>query len=337
MDEHLKKMLLSVVSFILCSVVSAILMEHMGDTLLMNSEERHSTEQARHVLTELQRHWGRQIDGELNVHELQTASGMSTSHDVSFGDIGGLQRVKRELHLHVIVPLVRHQIFFGLPALRPPSGVLLEGPPGTGKTMLARALAYEAKVPLVPLMLSTIENKYVGESQKLLRAVFSLATKLAPSIIFVDEIDGMMRQRSHMDSAHDYGLKTTFLQLVDQIQGKPIIVIAATNCSNMLDPALRRRLPRTYRIDLPDISGRIEILKSITMHEPRAAPAWVANETTGYSGSALTELYRRASAFRNEAVATNTQLLDQVYSADELHIALPAITDEQWDAALTAT
>ena len=337
MDEQIKRALISVVTFVLCSLVSVLLMDHASDSLLMSAEDRQGVEHARHVLAQLEQRWGRAVPADLDAHELQIAASMTAAPDAaSFASVGGLATVKRELQLHVIVPLRRHRVFYASPALRPPPGVLLEGPPGTGKTMLARALATESNVPFVPLLLSTVENKYVGESQKLLRAVFSLATKLSPAIVFVDEIDGMMRQRSPLDSAHDYGLKTTFLQLLDQVRELPIITVAATNCAALLDPALRRRLPRAYRIDLPDAPGRRQILDGLTRDERRNAPAWLTEATGGFSGSALSELYHRASAARNEALAADSAFLDGIESADELHISLPAITDAQWEQALAA-
>jgi SpoVK/Ycf46/Vps4 family AAA+-type ATPase len=115
--------------------------------------------------------------------------------DVSFDDIGGLEEEKRRLREIVILPFVRPELFNRGKLLRPPKGVLLYGPPGTGKTMLVKAIAKETKAVFINVTLSSLQDKWFGESQKLVRAVFTLAWSLAPAIIFIDEIDSFLRER----------------------------------------------------------------------------------------------------------------------------------------------
>ena len=250
----------------------------------------------------------------LTTHEGQMAASVILPEG-DINSIGGLKSVKEELLHHVITPLRNCDVFFHNSKLRPPKGILFEGPPGTGKTILAKSVAAEADVPLLLLSLSSVENKYVGESQKLLSSAFSLAKKIQPCIIFIDEIDSIVRQRSMMDQAHDYGLKTTLLQLMDGA-GKndtdAVIVIAATNNSKMLDDAIRRRLPRKYKIDYPSPQGRREILNILTSDEVDGYPGWLVKKTRGKSGSDLKSIYEYASAVRNEEIAKDPSRIEQI-------------------------
>lgn len=304
---------------------------------LLPLEEREATEQTGDIVGELQEMWGCS-KLKLSTHEAQIARTIVAARNTAtagFESVGGHDKVKHELRLHVVVPLTRPSLFFSSPALRPPPGLLLEGPPGTGKTMLANALAKESKVPFIPVSLTDVENKWYGESQKLLRAVFSLAEKLQPCIIWVDEIDGLMRQRCGMDANHEYGLKTTFLQLLDRIKTQKIVVVAATNCCNTLDPALRRRLPRTYTIGPPDEKARREILSKLLQHEHATMVdvKWLVQKTDGFTGSDLAELYRAASAVRNETLARDTKKLDRMELTGS--VRLPKLAREHWEEAMS--
>lgn len=124
----------------------------------------------------------------------------------------------------------------------PPTGILLYGPPGTGKTTLACQLCRESDARLLILSPDTLENRYQGESFKRMRAAFTLAKKLAPCVLFFDEIDGLMSKRSEMDQSHTNTMKTLFLTGMDSVKGDRVMVIGATNRPEALDSALMRRL-----------------------------------------------------------------------------------------------
>lgn len=220
-------------------------------------------------------------------------------------NIGGLGDVKEDIRANILLPLKYPNVFFSQHStiLRPSRGILLYGPPGTGKTMLARAIAAEADVPFISLSLSVLENKYYGESTKLIQATFSLARRIQPCILFFDEIDGLMRQRSDLDQSAVYGFKTELLSQMDGMGSKAddsIFVIGTTNNLNSLDAAVKRRLPKVYHVKLPDEAERLQILRLKLADEVIASDlvAWVASMSESLSGSDLAELTRRASSFR---------------------------------------
>lgn len=226
-------------------------------------------------------------------------------------ELSGMDELKAELQMGVVLPLQHPRSFFGgVSCLQPCRGVTLVGKPGTGKTMLARALAKEGKATLLSLTLSALENKYFGESSKLLSAAFTLASKLEPCIVFFDEVDGMMRERSPDEHESSYGFKTEFLQHMDRLQArctKAVVVIGSTNNARALDPALKRRLPNVYHLQPPRTSAeRLRILEHmLRSHEPAHAQqlsaearALLGTGTDGMTGSDLRELYRAAATAR---------------------------------------
>jgi SpoVK/Ycf46/Vps4 family AAA+-type ATPase len=204
----------------------------------------------------------------LNAYEQQIAQNVVDPSQIAerLDAIGGLTRVKRELRTEVLMPLRYPKVFFDAACdhLRPCKGVLLHGPPGVGKTMLAKAIAAEANVPFIALGLSALENKYYGESSKLLAATFSFARKRQPCVLFFDEIDGMLRRRNDMDQSSVYGFKTEFLSQMDGMSTAhtdSIMVIACTNCLHSLDPAIRRRLPKQLHISYPTAAEMVDIFE----------------------------------------------------------------------------
>ncbi|KAF1887808.1 hypothetical protein Lal_00023816 [Lupinus albus] len=216
---------------------------------------------------------------------------------VTFDDIGALENVKDTLKELVMLPLQRPQLFCKGQLTKPCKGILLFGPPGTGKTMLAKAVATEAGANFINISMSSITSKWFGEAEKYVKAVFSLASKIAPSVIFVDEVDSMLGQREN-SGEHEAmrKMKNEFMVNWDGLRTKDterVLVLAATNRPFDLDEAVIRRLPRRLMVKLPDSPNRAKILKVILAKEelsPDIDLDAIASMTDGYSGSDLKNL-----------------------------------------------
>ncbi|XP_042002426.1 uncharacterized protein LOC121751692 [Salvia splendens] len=216
---------------------------------------------------------------------------------VTFDDIGALENVKDTLKELVMLPLQRPELFCKGQLTKPCKGILLFGPPGTGKTMLAKAVATEAGANFINISMSSITSKWFGEGEKYVKAVFSLASKIAPSVIFVDEVDSMLGRREN-PGEHEAmrKMKNEFMVNWDGLRTKDterVLVLAATNRPFDLDEAVIRRLPRRLMVNLPDAANRAKILRVILAKEdlsPDVDLASVASMTDGYSGSDLKNL-----------------------------------------------
>ncbi|XP_010259604.1 PREDICTED: uncharacterized protein LOC104598971 isoform X2 [Nelumbo nucifera] len=216
---------------------------------------------------------------------------------VTFDDIGALENVKETLKELVMLPLQRPELFCKGQLTKPCKGILLFGPPGTGKTMLAKAVATEAGANFINISMSSITSKWFGEGEKYVKAVFSLASKIAPSVIFVDEVDSMLGRREN-PGEHEAmrKMKNEFMVNWDGLRTKDkerVLVLAATNRPFDLDEAVVRRLPRRLMVNLPDAANREKILRVILAKEEMAPDVdleAIACMTDGYSGSDLKNL-----------------------------------------------
>ncbi|XP_012081406.1 uncharacterized protein LOC105641469 isoform X2 [Jatropha curcas] len=216
---------------------------------------------------------------------------------VKFDDIGALEDVKKALNELVILPMRRPELFSHGNLLRPCKGILLFGPPGTGKTLLAKALATEAGANFISITGSTLTSKWFGDAEKLTKALFSFACKLAPVIIFVDEVDSLLGARGgSFEHEATRRMRNEFMAAWDGLRTKDsqrILILGATNRPFDLDDAVIRRLPRRIYVDLPDAENRMKILK-IFLAQENLEPDFqfdkLASATEGYSGSDLKNL-----------------------------------------------
>ncbi|MBE6514830.1 MAG: CDC48 family AAA ATPase [Candidatus Methanomethylophilaceae archaeon] len=219
---------------------------------------------------------------------------------VSYDDIGGLGDAVRKIREMVELPL-RHPELFKRLGVEAPKGVLLHGPPGTGKTMLAKAVAGETSSNFITIGGPEIVSKFYGESEGKLREIFKEAEENAPSIIFIDEIDSIAPKRDEVNGEEERRIVAQLLSLMDGLNSRgKVVVIGATNRPNSIDEALRRpgRFDREIEIGIPDRDGRLEILEIHTRGMPLADDVdlkWLADKTHGYAGADLSALTKEAA------------------------------------------
>jgi len=219
---------------------------------------------------------------------------------VSYEDIGGLNEEIETIREMIEVPMKYPQVFKKL-GVSPPKGIMLYGPPGTGKTLLAKAVASETESHFIHLAGPEIMSKWYGQSEENLRNVFKEAQEHAPSIIFIDEIDAIAPSREQVQGEVEKRVVSQLLTLMDGLEARgEVVVIAATNRPDSIDPALRRpgRFDRELQIGIPDRGGRKEILQIHTRGMPLAEDVKLdklADVTYGYSGADLAALSREAA------------------------------------------
>lgn len=287
------------------------------------------------------------------------------SPDVRWGDVAGLAGAKKILREAVVAPFRYPALFTGL--LRPWRGVLLHGPPGTGKTMLAKAVASASSGPsqdqgergsvFFNVSASTVVSKFRGDSEKLVRVLFSLARARAPSVVFMDEIDALMCERGGSGGGEHEASRRMKTELLIQLDGLDaregggdvsagggVFLLAATNTPWSLDPALLRRMEKRVFVGLPDLEARRAMLHTLLGGRKRAPEVClddVARETAGYSGSDVAVLCKEtAMAPLRRLVAA----LDAAHPADALSERVPVdasaigpITAEDVRGALATT
>ena len=222
------------------------------------------------------------------------------SEGITYEDVGGIGQQLQKVREMIELPLKHPELFRRL-GIDPPKGVLLHGPPGTGKTMIAKAVATEVNAHFKSINGPEIISKYYGESEKQLREIFDEAADNAPAIVFIDEIDSICPKREDVTGEVERRVVAQMLTLMDGMQGRDnVVVIGATNRRDALDPALRRpgRFDREIEIGVPDREGRSEIMDVHTRQMPIADDfdvAWVLDNTYGFVGADLAALVREAA------------------------------------------
>ncbi|KAF9371969.1 hypothetical protein BGX21_004945, partial [Mortierella sp. AD011] len=220
---------------------------------------------------------------------------------VKWDDISGLEHAKKSLMETITWPMLRPDIFTGL--RRPPKGLLLFGPPGTGKTMIGKCIASQSKATFFSISSSSLTSKWVGDGEKMVRALFAVARCHQPAVIFMDEIDSLLSQRSDGEVEASRRIKTEFLVQFDGVgvggEEDRILIIGATNRPQEIDEAARRRFQKRLYIPLPEIQGRhglmMKLLEKQSHDLTNEQILDICERTAGYSGSDMTGLCREAA------------------------------------------
>lgn len=225
---------------------------------------------------------------------------MDSKTTICWDDIAGLEYAKKIIKEVVVYPMLRPDIFTGL--RRPPKGILLFGPPGTGKTLIGKCIASQSKSTFFSISASSLTSKWIGEGEKMVRALFAVARVYQPSVIFVDEIDSLLTQRSETEHESSRRLKTEFLVQLDGAATADedcILIVGATNRPHELDEAARRRLVKRLYVPLPEFQARKQIINNLLItisHNLNEEDINnIAEQSKGYSGADMSNLCKEAS------------------------------------------
>lgn len=255
--------------------------------------------------------------------------------EVRLDDVAGLKFAKATLHEAVINPLMRPDLYTGL--RQPAKGVLLFGPPGTGKTFLAKAIACESKCTFFSISASSLMSKWIGEAEKLVRALFAVARYRQPSIVFIDEVDSLLSSRTKGEDDASRRVKTEFLVQLDGAgvndEGVHILILGATNRPEELDEAARRRFIKRVYIPLPTAPARLELLRLLLRLNDNIVSeqelGLIVERTKGFSAADITNLCRTAA---------NLPLRGLKQSICDVDVKnLPPISFSHFDDALKGT
>jgi len=258
---------------------------------------------------------------------------------VTYEDIGGLKQIVPKIREMIELPLRHPEIFTRL-GIEPPKGVLLYGPPGCGKTLLAKAVANESGAHFISLAGPEVMSKWYGQSEENLRRVFEEAEKNSPAIIFIDEIDAIAPKRENVTGEVERRVVSQLLTLMDGLKARgKVVVIAATNRPNALDPALRRpgRFDRELEIPVPDKKGRKEILQIHTRHMPLDKSVDIeklAEITYGFVGADLAALAKEAAMHSLRRVLPNISALKEGEPLPKDLLEKLMVTKEDFDYAM---
>ncbi|KAL0105467.1 hypothetical protein PUN28_016853 [Cardiocondyla obscurior] len=235
-----------------------------------------------------------------NMIELIKNEIMDSGKTITWDDIAGLEYIKKIIKEVVVFPMLRPDIFTGL--RRPPKGILLFGPPGTGKTLIGKCIASQSKSTFFSISASSLTSKWIGDGEKMVRALFAVAKVYQPSVIFIDEIDSLLTQRSETEHESSRRLKTEFLVQLDGAatsEDDRILIVGATNRPQELDEAARRRLVKRLYVPLPEFEARKQIinnlLRSVHHNLNEEDITRIAEKSEGYSGADMTNLCKEAS------------------------------------------
>ncbi|CAG8571537.1 740_t:CDS:2 [Funneliformis mosseae] len=227
-----------------------------------------------------------------------TSAILTEKPDIRWDDVAGLEIAKEALKEAVILPIKFPQLFTG--KRKPWSGILLYGPPGTGKSYLAKAVATEANSTFFSVSSSDLVSKYMGESERLVKSLFTMARESKPAIIFIDEVDSLCGQRGEGESEASRRIKTEFLVQMNGVGNDPtgVLVLGATNTPWQLDSAIRRRFEKRIYIPLPESSARAKMFELNVGNTPCTLTVndykYLAEMTEGYSGSDIAVVVRDA-------------------------------------------
>ncbi|BAM39647.1 ATPase [Theileria orientalis strain Shintoku] len=246
------------------------------------------------------------VAGVSKVQPSSKREGFITIPDVTWSSIGALSELKSELEKQIVFPIKYKKLYtrFGVGVS---AGVLLYGPPGCGKTLLAKAISNECKANFISVKGPEILNKYVGESEKAIRLIFQRAATSSPCIIFFDEVDSLCSTRNESNQVNER-IVNQLLTEMDGIQNREYVyIIAATNRPDIIDPAIMRpgRLEKLFYVPLPNEVDRVDILKKLTTKTPLSRQIdfeYIAKHTQGFSGADLASLCREASIIAIEEI-----------------------------------